>query len=134
MEIEEALRTYLLTKTALTALVSTRIFPDDISDGAALPCVVYQKISDVKLHTHDGQNKLEKPMMQYTAKAATKASAKAISKQLKLALCDYKGTLSGITIQYVTLDNELSSLEVNADGAGKTYYEDLEFEICYNKE
>lgn len=127
--IEEALRTYLLTKTALTALVSTRIYPDDISDGAALPCVVYIKVSDVPEYTHDGISKLRSPTIQFSSYAATKTAARSISAQIAAALCDYKGTLSGVNIQYIKQINEISSLETTP--LGKVYVEDLEFEVYY---
>jgi hypothetical protein len=129
MEIEEALRAYLLTKTALTALVSTRIFPDDISDSAALPCVVYIKVSDVKDHLLTGQSTLERPVFQFSAYAATKTAVRAITNQLKTVLCDYSGTLSGVVVQKIELQNEMSSLETGGEGASKIYIEDLEFEV-----
>lgn len=133
-EIEEALRTYLLTQSGLTALVSTRVLFDDISGGAALPAVVYQKISDIKDHLLMEQSTLERPMFQFTAYAATKAAARNISNQLKTALCDYTGTLSGIFVQYIRLDNEMSGKEQSADGAMSIYIEDLEFEVNFVKE
>ena len=130
-EIEVALRTHLLTKAALTALVSTRIFPDDVSDGAAFPCVVYFKVSDVKDHTLTGQSTLERPVFQFSSYATTKAAARAIANQLKTALCDYCGTLSGIVVQKIELQNEMSSLETTGDGTQKIYVEDLEFEVNF---
>lgn len=130
-EIEEALRTYLLTKTALTALVSTRVFPDDYSDGAALPCVVYQKISDTKDHTLTAQSTLERPTFQFSSYATTKSVARSITNQLKAALCDYVGTLSGIIVQKIELQSETSSLENTGDGTGKVCVEDLEFEVNF---
>ena len=131
MDIEAALRAYLLTKTALTALISTRIYPDDISDGAALPCVVYLKVSDIPDYTHDGISSLRGPTIQFSAYATTKAAARSISKQIKAALCDFAGTLSGVRIQYIKLINELSSLETLT--IGKAYVEDLEFEVIYEE-
>lgn len=130
-EIEEALRTYLLTKTALTALVSTRIYPDFIPPDAAFPCVQYFKVSDIKDHTLTGQSELERPVFQFSAYATTKASARAVANQIKTALCDYAGTLSGIEIQKVQLNNEMSSAETSGDGTQKIFVEDLEFEVVF---
>lgn len=73
-------------------------------------------------------------MLQFTAYASTKAGARAVSNQLKAALCDYTGTLSGVVVQYIRLENELSGLEKSSDGTVKVYTEDLEFEINYIKE
>jgi len=131
MEIEEVLKAYLLTKTGLTALISTRILSDDMS--GTMPCVVYHKVSDVKETTHDGKAPVEWPVFQYSSYASTKAAARAISNQLKSALCDYKGTLSGIVVQDITLLNEMSSSE-SAEGGGKYFIDDLEFRVVYNKE
>ena len=131
MDVDAALRAYLLTKTALTALISTRIYPDDISDGAAFPCVVYLKVSDTPDYTHDGISSLHGPTIQFSAYATTKAVARSISKQIKAALCDFTGTLSGVRIQYIKLINELSSLETLT--IGKAYVEDLEFQVIYEE-
>ena len=132
-EIEEALRTYLLTKTALTALVSTRIYPDFIPPDAAFPCVQYFKVSDIKSHTHNGQIDLEMPNVQYTAYATTKAGARAVRDQIKTALCDYSGTLSDVEIAYITLINALSGAETSADGTQKIFTEDLEFQVVFRR-
>lgn len=134
MEIEQALRSYLLTRSGLTALVGARIFTDDLSDGAALPAVIYFKVSDVKDHILTGQSNLERPVFQFSAYATTKTAARAITNQLKAALCDYSGTLSGIVIQYIQLQNEMSTIQTAGDGAQRVYVEDLEFEVNFEKE
>lgn len=132
MEIDEALRAHLLTKTALTALIGQRIVPD-IIDGVALPCVAYIKVSDPKEHTYGGISKLEGPVFQFGAYAETKSGAKAIAKQIKAALSDYSGTLSGLVVQYIKLLNEMSSAEQSGENTKKLYVEDLEFEINYER-
>lgn len=134
MEIEEAIKTYLATKTDLTALIDTRILTDSITDGTQLPCVVYQKISDVKDHTHDGQSSLERPVFQYSAYSTSKATTRSIANAIKNALQDYSGTLSGITIPYIKLMNEMSTAEQSADGTQRIFVEDLEYQINFFKE
>lgn len=134
MEIEQALKTYLQTQSGLTALVGTRILPDDISAGVALPAVIFFRVSDVKDHILTGQSKLERPIFQFSAYATTKAAVRAITNQLKTALCDYSGTLSGLVIQYIQLQNEMSTIQTTGDGSQRVYVEDLEFEINFKKE
>lgn len=53
-DIASAVRTYLLTKSAITDLVSTRIYPDDLPQGATLPAIVYNKISTNHEHVVAG--------------------------------------------------------------------------------
>ena len=133
MEIEEALTSYLLDFSGLTALIGDKLYPDEIPQGIKLPAVIYSKVSDVKDHTLVGQNRLESPMIQFAAFVGSKTAARAIANQLKAALCDFQGELSGLEIQYIRLENEISSLEKSSDGIIKINTEILEFEINFVK-
>lgn len=133
MEIEEALSAHLKAHVGLSALVSTRIYWDEAPQGAALPFVVALNISDVKNHSLTGQYALEQPIYQFTAYAETKAAAKQIAAQIKAALQDYSGVMSGVRVQYIQLLNELSTLETGADGTTKTYTTDLEFQVNFER-
>jgi hypothetical protein len=135
LEIDEAIRTYLLTVSGVTSLVGTRILPDELAGGIALPCVIYQKISDTKIHSLTGQLNVERPIYQYTAYATTKSVARSIITQLKTALSDYSGTLSGIVIQKIELQSERSSYQGKDKQSDvmTAYVEDLEYEITFER-
>lgn len=133
MEIEEAFTAYLLGRPGLVALVGQRFFPEEIPQGSELPAVSYIKISDVKDHTLTGQSEIERPVFQFTAFAFTKAAARAVGNQLKAALQDYVGVMSGIKIQKIELLNEMSNLEKSPDGTVKVYTEDQEYEITFER-
>lgn len=128
MNIEEALVAYLKTKNI------TKIYPDEIPQNVNLPAATYIKISDIKDHYLTGICELERPIFQFTAYAFTKSAAKTLAKSIKTALNDYQGTLSGIEIQKIELQNELSNLETSPDGTTRVFTEDLEFEINFIKE
>lgn len=132
-ELDDALYAYLSTYAGLTALISTRVYPNELPQGTTLPAVVYITISDIKNHTLTGQSKLENPMIQFTAYSLTRATARAVANQIKTALADYHGTLSGLVIQKIELENEMSSIETNSDGTLKVYTNDLEFQVFYEK-
>jgi hypothetical protein len=134
VKIYEAFTAYLLNYADLKTLIGNRLYPEEMEQGCDLPAVVYTKISDVKDHALTGQSPLESPMYQFTTYAKTKLSATAVSEQIKNALCDYSGTMNGIEIQHIRLENELSSLEKSSDGLIKMFTEDLEFEINFIKE
>lgn len=131
MEIEEAIRTYLLTVPGLVSLIGDKVMPDEVGGGVALPLITYQKISDRKLHTLSGQLAVERPIWQYTVYAATKDAARAIINLLKTAMCDYQGTLSGLVIQKIELQGENASTQ--RGGTFTAYVEDLEFEITFER-
>jgi len=132
MEIEEALTTYLLAQTGLTALIDRRFYFDILPQNCNLPAVVCTLISDVKDHTMTLQCDLERPMYQFSAYATTRAGARAVANQLKTALVDYHGTLSGIVVQYIRLAYEISTTETDADT--KTSVTHLEYEVNFIKE
>jgi hypothetical protein len=131
MELEEAFTAYLKAQSNLIALISTRLYPEELPQNTTLPAVSYIKISDIKDHMLSGQSTLESPMFQFTAFALTKATARSVGNQIKTALQDYVGTMGGIVIQHIRLENELSNLETSPDGTIKTYTESLEFQINF---
>ena len=134
MDIYDALVAKIKATPAITALIGTRLYPDEIPQGDALPAVYYQTISDVKDHHLTGQLELEKPMIQFTVQAATKNSAADVAEAIKTALVDYQGTISGVQIQYIRLENEIPSFYRASDGIKAHYTHDLEFQVFFVKE
>lgn len=100
--LEEGLYSYLSTFAGLTALVSTRVYPDKIPQGATLPCLTYQRISTPREHAHDTSGigtDLAHPRFQFNAWATTKSSAKAINEQVRAAMNGKRGTIAtGVSI------------------------------------
>lgn len=87
--IEQNLFTYLSTYAGLTALISTRIYPNHILQGATLPNVTYFRVSTPRVASHDSSSigsELSHPRIQFSSWATTYASCKAINDQLRKAL------------------------------------------------
>lgn len=133
MDIYDALVAKLKATSGLTALIGARLYPDEIGQGTTLPAVFYMTISDVKDHTLTAQSNLEGPTIQFTTYAATRDSAAAVAEQIKTALVDFVGVLSGITVQYIELINENPGLYKSADGTSKQYTHDLEFQVWHER-
>lgn len=134
MNIEEAMVEYLLNYSGLKALIDDKIYPEEIPQKTKLPAVFWIKVSDNKDHFLDGQCKTERPVYQFTAQANSKGAVKPVTEQIKKALCDYQGILYGVEVQKIELQNEFSSMEKNADGTIRVFYEDLEFKVTFVKE
>lgn len=132
MELEEAITTYLMAQTGLTALIDRRLFYDERPIDSQMPSVVVLNISDVKDHTHEGLLPLESPVFQFTVYAADKLAAKAVSKQIKAALSDHTGDMGGITVHWVRLMNELCTL-AQIDESNRADTVMLEFEINFER-
>jgi hypothetical protein len=134
VNIREALMTYLLAQSALTTLVGRRIRYDERDQEDALPAVGIIDVSNVFLHTHEGQIEVEMPVMQVTAYATTRAGSIVISELVKTALQDYQGSMSGLVVQKIELQSENTGLITTPDGVVRVYATDLELEITYEKE
>jgi len=132
MDIEEALTTYLMAQAGLTALIARRFSFDEVPETAQRPYVSAMQISGVPDHGLSGQYKLESPFYQFTVFADSPPNARAVATQLKTALSDYHGTLSGVVIQKIELQNELYATYTGE--APKAYTAYLEYQIFFEKE
>ena len=86
MSAETELYAVLAAAAGLTALVSTRIYPDAIPEDAALPAVVYSRIGTEPVVSVSGSYFGETAQIDITAWAATRTAAAAVGDQIKAAL------------------------------------------------
>lgn len=110
-DIESAVFAYLATQPAITSLLGTQsaesIFPKRAPEGAALPMIVYRKISGRSLHSKDGDMNLAYPTFQITCWAKEYAEAKAVLAAVRTALNAYTGpTLEGVAVPQIIVENE----------------------------
>ena len=131
MSIYSAIVTRLEADATLTALISDRLYPDEVPQDDDLPAVFYMTVSDIKDQFLTVQSPLEAPNIQFTAYADTKAEAAEVADAIKASLNDYQGTLSTSTVQYIQLVNELPSKYTTADGTKKFYTHDLEYQVWH---
>jgi len=137
MSIDEALTTYLLAQSGLTALIGRRLFPDETPEEVDLrsqTAVVYKTISDIPDYFIDRETDLAGPIYQWTAFAPTRKKARAIAAQIRAALTDYSGMMSGIFVQHIRRLNEIPQRFATSDGAVRVWSVTLEYQITYTKE
>jgi len=94
--------TYLRTISALTALVSARIFPDKLPPGTSadptpMPCLTYQMIDEPVITTHENEQ-LFMARIQFDSWGGSYASAHAVASALFTALHGYKGLMSTVYV------------------------------------
>ncbi len=128
MKLHEALFSYLKTYAGLTALVGTKIYPLQIPQNVNVPAVVYQLISQERMHSLGGDKGMTSPSMQLTSYATTYNTAKNVAEQVRIALQNYTGTMgSGVTIQSVLMTSEFDGYESDT----LYYFVEQEFKIYY---
>lgn len=114
--IEEALYTDLTTAAAVVAISGTRGYPELIPETSALPAWAYQTISANREPVHSGSSNLTEQVIQITCQAITYATAKSLASAIRTRLHGFKGTLSGLKIHRITVDNDQDGL-ADEDGA-----------------
>lgn len=93
--IHEALRTRLTTVSAVTALVSTRVYPNVLPQNPTLPAVVYQRIDERRETAMGSDPGVVRARVQVSAWAATFTAARGIGEEVRKALQRYRGTPAG---------------------------------------
>jgi len=86
MSIETTLYSTLSSNSALTTLVSTRIYPNIAPDNAAVPYLTYQVIVGTAHNLYRGAPASERKVIQIDCIANSYSSAKSISAAVKTAL------------------------------------------------
>jgi hypothetical protein len=104
--IESGIITRLNAVTAVTTLVSNRIYADTLPDGTTHPAIIYQMVSDVPYELLIADTDLYKARVQFTIISDTKTETISIANALKTALKRFSGTASDITIRDCRLENQ----------------------------
>src|SRR4030067_1656130 len=115
MPIESALYSRLTAVSGVTALVSTRIYPNAIPQNISLPAIAYQIISTDRNYRHAGQSNMALPRIQITVEAASYSSAVAVCAAIRAALSGYKGTVGTVVIGGIFLETEYEGYNMDTD-------------------
>ena len=120
MSIEAGVVTRLNAVTAVTDLVSTRIYADTLPDGETHPAIIYQLIStipfDSNLNSDGGKFQSR---IQLTLISDTKAQTVTLSDAVKTALQRFQGAASDVTILDSRLENIFDQFDLETDQTGR---------------
>lgn len=110
--LDEALRTFLLADEALSALVGTRIYPDEVPQGGTFPALRYLQVSLLADYTHDGDANLDMTRYQFDCYAPNRPQANQVATVLRTALSRLQKTrIDDICFQSVFMVNALSGYD-----------------------
>jgi hypothetical protein len=105
----KAIYSLLSNAAGLTALVSTRIFPDMATQTSAYPFVVYSIEGQQPSDTKDGVSGLDIVQVAVMIYANTYTSAQDIGAQVRAALDRKSGSHGGVVIQSIRFENQQSA-------------------------
>lgn len=94
MSIQGALYTYLVNNTAVSALVSSRVYPaGNVPTSASMPYITYQRIDNVHERHMEGSAGLAHPRYQLNIVADTELEAHGVVEAVRGALDSFRGEL-----------------------------------------
>jgi len=132
-KIEESLRTYLLTLSAVTDLVGTgdtaRIRPDRLHEDDALPGIIIEVDNERPQNDLSGVGGLVYADVNIKCRAATKSGSRSLAEAIRTnntnpgtGLAGYRGTAGSQTIGAV-LDGMQTSYMPAGDESDEGYYD-----------
>lgn len=108
MSVATAIYGILSTTTAVTSVVSTRIYPDAVPQNAAFPYVTFQEVTVQPTDTKDGASKLDICRIQVDCYSQAYDTTQNLGAAVRAALDRFSGTSGGETIDKIIFTNRSS--------------------------
>ena len=123
-DVSIAVRSYLLAKTAITDLVSQRIYTDILPQSATLPAITMSKISTTHDHALSDFAGLAHCRLQFECFADTRQVSNSIAEAIRSSgIITQKGSTSSVDIRGVRVeDGQRNTLDSPTDGSDERRY------------
>jgi len=122
MNCEAAIYGILSGDATLTALVSTRIYPEAAPQNAANPCIVYSESTPEFNDNKSGVSHLDVNLVQVDIYASTISVRNTIGARVRTLLDRYSGTVNSINIQSMQCVYSFKTWEFENDKEDKKIY------------
>jgi len=124
------IRTYLLTKSAITDLIGTRLRPSSLAQTDTLPAMTYQELFTNHSYTLNSAAGIEECWLELVCFASTRTATDNLADVLRQQLQGFRGTAGNVEVISSQLDDSGHGFEVPQDDsdAGK-YRATLRFRI-----
>lgn len=95
--VGSSLRSYMLSKSAITSLIGQRMYPNELKQNANLPAVVYRVTNTEREHHISDASKLAHARVELYIFGATIDSAEAVADAIRTCgMTSYRGTTGSI--------------------------------------
>lgn len=108
---EKAIVSILKNDGNVEPLVSTRIYPNEVPQGASMPAISYEQTSGDREHTMDGPVGMVPGGFILNCWASTYSEARTLSGYVRIALDGYEGTVGSQYFWVIFLENESDNLQ-----------------------
>lgn len=134
MSIEAAIVDRLDNFSALTSLISARLYVDEAPDDATYPYAVYTVTEEPQLYCTTGELNFHAAVFEFEVWATTYTSALAVIAQLKAALSHYSGTHATHRILGAYAQSKSSLTAPSREGANEELHGiGIDFRVVYEE-
>lgn len=116
MAIGSAINAKLLGTAGVSAICSTRGFPDVLPNNATLPAYVYTTISDIPAYQMGGEAGVATARVQIDCYAATRKDCDALAAAIRTAISGQRFTQGSYKIRTCHIDNAFTDEDQPIDG------------------
>lgn len=138
--IEEALTTLVVGNGAVAALISDRFEPHPLTQNSLYPAITYMEAFGVHVHSHrndadtNGITGLAMPLFQLDCWDVTYKGVKELAEKLRLAIDTFRGTVDGVVINGILLENVRDIYEEAVSDDKQRIHRILtEYRVMYNE-
>jgi hypothetical protein len=128
--IDEGIYSRLNTYAGTSALVSGRIYPDIMPQGVTYPAITYSRISAVRIDNLGSFSGSARVRYQFDCWHTNPTTARAVRRQVRLAMDGFNGTFASCIVSGARLLNEFDSYEDDT----KVYRRGADYEIWHKEE
>ena len=104
---EKVLLDTLVSATAVTSIVGTRIYPHQAPASSALPFVIWRRTGIERIQTLTGPAGTPRVSVDYTVIATTYNQAREAADAMRRVLDGWGGTVDNTVVEQVSLENEV---------------------------
>ena len=124
------IRTYLLTKSAVTDVIGTRLRPDVLAQSDSLPAATYSELFTNHSHTISGAAGIEDCTLEIVCSSTTRTQADSLADTIRQQLQGYRGTAGSVEVMSCQLDDTGHGYQQPQDDSDQgTYLTALRFRI-----
>lgn len=117
--IDDALRTHILGDATISGLIGTRLYPQMAPHDVTRPFMVYERTATDRLRSHDGPSGLSEAVFAYNLFDTRFSGVKALADALRKRLDGFTGTVSGVDIRAVFVEDESDVFEAPSDASDR---------------
>lgn len=114
-QIEDVIYSRLQATSAVTDLVSTRVYPIRRPADASLPLIVYERLSEVPALTMNADPGLITARFRFSCQADTPENARTLAAKLKTAITHYRDTTTTPVVDGILPDTTSAEYDFGAD-------------------